>query len=137
MSGIEAVEEWWTLPDVADRLGLDLGKVRRLVQERHVVGLRRGERPVLRVPAAFFVPLSEADVAARAAAAQEQGRAVASVEIVPGLPGTLTLLTDIRLTDEEIVDWFFSADDMLGETPAAALRSGRKSAVRRAAQLLG
>lgn len=137
MSGIDAVDEWWTLPDVADRLGLDLGKVRRLVQERHVVGLRLGERPVLRVPAAFFVALPEQEVARRREALEEQGRPVPTVEVVPGLAGTITVLTDSRLTDTEIVDWFFSADEMLEEAPVAALRSGRKAAVRRAAQLLG
>ena len=49
------VAEWLTLPDVAERLGLDVGKVRRLLQDRCLVATRRGERNVLSVPAALIV----------------------------------------------------------------------------------
>ena len=57
------VSQWLTLPDVAEQLGLDLGKVRRLLQEGYFVGVRRGDRNVFAVPAAFLrgtgAPLSE------------------------------------------------------------------------------
>ena len=52
----ELVGEWLTLPDVAEALGLDVGKVRRLVSERHLIGVKRGKRVTFQVPAAFLVP---------------------------------------------------------------------------------
>ena len=36
-----------TLPDVAERLGVRLGDVRRMLEERQLVAVRRGERKVL------------------------------------------------------------------------------------------
>lgn len=45
----DLVGEWLTLPDVAEALGTDVGKVRRLVQERRVVGVKRGERTTFQV----------------------------------------------------------------------------------------
>ena len=52
----QLVGSWLTLPDVADRLGLDVGKVRRLLQEGRLAAVRRGDPRVLSVPEAFLVP---------------------------------------------------------------------------------
>ena len=65
----DLVDEWLTLPDVADRLGEDLAKVRRLVQERRLIAVRRGVPPVLSVPARFLVPGHLANPAAPVASA--------------------------------------------------------------------
>jgi hypothetical protein len=108
------VTEWLTLPDVAERLGLDVGKVRRLLQDGYLVGVRRGERNVLGVPAAL----------------------VANGAPLPELRGTITVLRDSGYDDEAAIRWLFTPDDSLPGAPVDALRNGRKTEVRRRAQAL-
>jgi excisionase family DNA binding protein len=108
------VSEWLTIPDVAERLGLDVGKVRRLLQDGCLAAIRRGERNVLAVPAAF----------------------VADGAPLPELRGTLTVLRDSGYDDEAAIRWLFTPDDSLPGTPIAALRGGRKTEIRRRAQAL-
>ncbi len=112
------VQHWLTVPDVADRLGLDVGKVRRLLQDRNLVAVRRGDRNVLSVPADLLV--------------EQEGATVA----LPELRGTLTVLADSGHDDEAAVRWLFTPDDSLPGTPIQALREGRKTEVRRRAQAL-
>jgi hypothetical protein len=108
------VTDWLTIPDVAERLGLDVGKVRRLLQDRYLVGVRRGERNVLSVPAALIVDGAP----------------------LPELRGTLTVLMDSGYDDESALRWLFTPDESLPGTPVEALRGGRKTEVRRRAQAL-
>ncbi len=108
------VDEWLTLPDVAERLGLDVGKVRRLLQDRDLLATRRGERNVLSVPAALLLDGAT----------------------LPELRGTLTVLSDAGYGDEAALRWLFTPDDSLPGTPVDALRAGRKTEVRRRAQAL-
>ena len=108
------VGQWLTLPDVAERLGLDVGKVRRLLQDRYLVAVRRGERNVLSVPASLL----------------EDGAPLAE------LRGTLTVLADAGYDDEAALRWLFTPDDSLPGRPVDALREGRKTEVRRRAQAL-
>lgn len=108
------VSEWLTLPDVADRLGADMTTVRRLVRDRFLVAVRRGERSVLSVPADLLTdgrPLSD-------------------------LPGTLTVLHDAGFDDAEALRWLLTDDDTLPGSPLDALHGGRKTEVRRRAQAL-
>jgi hypothetical protein len=110
----QLVGEWLTLPDVAQTLGIDVGKVRRLVQDRVLVAVRRGEPRVPSVPAALLrdgAPL-------------------------PELRGTLTVLADAGFDDASALHWLFTPDDSLPGTPIDALRSGRKTEIRRRAQAL-
>ncbi|MFC8192768.1 Rv2175c family DNA-binding protein [Cellulomonas sp. NPDC057328] len=127
----DLVDAWLTVPDVADRLGTDPGKVRRMLQERRLVGVRRGEPPVMSVPEAFLVPGHLANPA-------QPGRAedAPAWTVLAALQGTLTVLADTGFADDEAVVWLFSPDEQLGTTPVAALRSGRKTEVRRIAQAL-
>jgi hypothetical protein len=109
------VTSWLPLPDVAEVLGLDVGRVRRLLRDRVLVAVRRGDRGTLCVPAELVsggVPL-------------------------PDLKGTLTVLSDSGYTDEESLRWLFTPDDSLPGTPVSNLRSGRKTEVRRRAQAAG
>jgi hypothetical protein len=110
----DLVPAWLTLPDVAERLGIDVGRVRRLVQDRFLVAVRRGERHVLSVPEALLV----------------------EAEPMPDLRGTLTVLADAGFDDESALRWLFTADESLPGTPIEALRVGRKTEVRRRAQAL-
>ena len=110
-----AVSEWLTVPDVAQRLGLDANRARGLLRDRQLLALRRGERAVLSVPAEFL----------------QDG------EVLKGLPGTLVLLADAGYSDAEALRWLFTADDTLPGTPVDALRANRGTEVRRRAQALG
>lgn len=110
----DLVGEWLTLPDLAARLGTSPNGVRRLLEERELVGLRRGTPKVLSVPAAFL------DGAAP----------------LPALKGTVTVLGDNGFSDAEIIEWLFTADPTLpgGGTHAVdAMRAGFKTEVRRRA----
>jgi Rv2175c C-terminal domain of unknown function len=111
----ELVPAWLTLPDVAEILDLPILKARQLVKDRQLIAVRRGERNVMSVPAAFL-----------------DGK-----QVLKGLPGTLTLLADNRFTDEEALRWLFTADESLPGSPVQALTENRGTEVRRRAHALG
>ncbi len=125
------VPAWLTVPDVAERLGADPGRVRRLLQERRLVGVRRGSPPVLSIPEAFLVPGHLANPAAPGRPSDDEPWTV-----LASLQGTLTVLADDGFTDEQAVVWLFRTEETLGVPPIEALRAGRKTEVRRVAQAL-
>lgn len=108
------VGEWLTVPDIGERLGLRLSDVRRLIEDRQVLGWRVGPRNVMSVPARFF---------------DEDGQPL------PELPGTFTVLADGRMTDAQILRWLFTPDDSfpVQGAPMDALLAGFKTEVRRRA----
>jgi hypothetical protein len=110
----DLVGEWLTLPEVADALGIDVVRARQMLKDGQIVGVRRGERAVISVPAAFIVDGA-----------------------VPGkLPGLLTLLRDAGFDENESLRWIFTQDDSLPGTPMQALVENRHTEVRRRAQSL-
>lgn len=122
------VDAWLNLPDVAERLGIDVGRVRRLIQERRLFAVRQGERQILSVPERFLVRTTDD-----------------GWEVVPALQGTLVLLTDAGFSDEEAIRWLFTPDESLAvqgwfpdhvPTPISALAAGHKTEIRRRAQAL-
>ncbi|WP_129338554.1 Rv2175c family DNA-binding protein [Cellulomonas endophytica] len=123
------VPGWLTVPDVAERLGTDPGKVRRLLQEGRLVAVRRGEPPVASIPEGFLVPGHLANPAA-----PSRDPDVGEWAVLAALQGTLTVLADAGFSDAEAVVWLHTPDDSLPGTPLEALRSGRKTEVRRRAQ---
>ena len=110
----QLVGPWLTIPDVAERLGVDVGQVRRLVRDRYLVAVRRGDPKVLSVPEALL----------------NDG------QTIPELRGTLTVLADSGYDDVAALQWLFEPDDSLPGTPIEALRAGRKTEIRRRAQAL-
>jgi hypothetical protein len=108
----QAVSEWLTLPDLAERLGLDVLKARQLIKDRQVIGRRRGPRLVFSVPAEF----------------------VQDGQVLKGLPGTLSVLRDSGYDDDASLRWLFTEDDSLPGSPVTALRENRGTEVRRRAQ---
>lgn len=133
----DPVGEWLTLPDLAEQLGIEPRRARQLIQEREVVGLRRGERNVLSVPARFLVPphlANPANVVTEERAEPDDVASPPRAVVLASLPGTISVLTDQRFTDEEIIEWLFSYESGIGAAPIDALRAGRKSEVRRVAQ---
>lgn len=111
----QAVSRWLTLPELADELGVDVVRVRRMLSERQFVARRRGERSVLSVPVEF----------------------VQDGVLVKGLTGTLTVLADSGYHDDEALVWLFADDPTLPGKPITALRENRGTEVRRRAQALG
>ena len=104
--------EWLTVPDLVERLGQTPSRIRKLIDDRHLLAARIDG--VLKVPASFLrddAPL-------------------------PELHGTAMVLADAGFSDDEAVEWLLGEEDSLGTSPIAALRAGRKSEVRRVAQAL-
>jgi excisionase family DNA binding protein len=108
------VPSWLTVPDIAERLGVEVTRVRQLIREGQLIAVRRGENRVLMVPADF----------------------IGEDRVVKGLVGTLTLLKDDGFSDEEALEWLFTPDPTLPGTPAQALRENRGTEVKRRAQAL-
>lgn len=108
----QLITDWLTVPDVAERLGVDVAKVRQMLRERKLLAVRR--EGILRVPAAFV----------------QQGA------LLKGLPGTLTVLGDAGYSDDEALRWLFTADDSLPGSPVQALTENRGTEVKRRAQAL-
>lgn len=104
--------EWLALPDVVALTGEPLGRVRRMLDERQLIGSRR--EGTFKVPAVFFV----------------------DGEPLGSLRGTIFVLHDAGFTDDEAIDWLLADEDSIGLPPIEALRQGRKSEVRRVAQTL-
>lgn len=107
----DLVTDWLSVPEVAERLHVDVTKVRQLLRERKLLGVRRDG--VLRVPAIF----------------------VGDGAILKGLPGTLSLLADSGFNDDEALRWLFTDDDLPG-APVQALAENRGTEVKRRAQAL-
>ncbi|WP_088315771.1 Rv2175c family DNA-binding protein [Kineosporia sp. R_H_3] len=117
--GLDAlVDAWLPLPDVAEQLGLDVGKVRRLLQDGALLAVRRGERRILSVPALLLIEV--------------EGR----MQPLPELKGTISVLADAGYDAAESLRWLFTPDESLPGSPVEALRAGHKTEIRRRAQAL-
>lgn len=132
----DLVDSWLTVPDVADELGIDAGKVRRLLKEGRLAGVRRGDPPVLSIPAAFLVPVDAANPSADTRPEWEDEAEVRTprATVLASLQGTLSVLGDAGFSAAEAVVWLFTADESLPGRPVDALRAGHKTEVRRRAQ---
>ena len=108
------VGQWLTVPELAEQLGLDVVQARQVLKDRQLVAVRRGERRVISVPAAFVV----------------------DGVIVKKLPGLLTLLADAGYDENQAIRWLFTDDDTLPGAPIQALVENRGTEVRRRAQAL-
>lgn len=113
VSDIDVISEWLPVPDIMELTGASLQQVRRWLQDRELVGQRRGPNKAVMVPRTFLV---------------QDGP-------LPALRGTITVLTDGGLTDEEIIEWLHAPDDTFqGGSAIASLHEGAKTEVRRRAQ---
>ncbi|MGP4025229.1 Rv2175c family DNA-binding protein [Actinomadura sp. 3N407] len=104
--------EWLSLREAAERLGIKPNRIKQLISEHRLLAVRREGNPM--VPAAF----------------------IKDGQVIKGLPGTLTLLSDAGYDDVETIRWLFTADDTLPGTPVDALTENRGTEVRRRAQAL-
>jgi len=110
------VGDWTTVPDIAERVGVPLSRVRQYLADRELLSLRVGARNVVSIPAQFVT---------------DEGPR-------PELRGTFTVLADGGMDDEAILRWLFTPDDSLPVegAPIDALLAGHKTEVRRRAQAL-
>ncbi|WP_037577299.1 Rv2175c family DNA-binding protein [Phaeacidiphilus oryzae] len=108
------VPSWMYLPDISEKWGVEVTRVRQMVKEGDLLAVRRGENNSLQVPAAF----------------------IGDEKPVKGLVGTLTVLKDAGFTKEEAIEWLFTPDDTLPGTPIDALRENRGTEVKRRAQAM-
>lgn len=107
-----AVSAWYTIDEVAQQLGISVGKVRRLIEEHQLFGVRR-EGKIL-IPREILV----------------------DGEPLPSLHGTIVVLLDSGFDIDQAVSWLYTYDDSLPGTPMEFLLKGHKSAVRRLAMSL-
>ncbi|MDR6867797.1 hypothetical protein J2Y69_002405 [Microbacterium resistens] len=103
---------WLTLPELVEALDESLSRVRRLIDEQHLIGSRRGG--AFAVPAVFV----------------QEGRPLSS------LRGTVIVLKDAGFSDDETIDWLLAPEESIGRAPIEALLDGHKSEVRRVARTL-
>lgn len=102
------------LPEVADRLGLPVSKVRQALRDGQLLAVRRAGEPS--VPEPFLT---------------------SDGQIVKGLPGTITVLADAGFSPDDMLRWLFEPDETLpGGTPIEALRATGGREVKRRAQAL-
>jgi hypothetical protein len=109
------VGDWVTVPDIAERWGWSLARVRQAIADRELLAARTGSRQVVSVPLKFL---------------GETGPR-------PELRGTFTVLADGGMDDDEILCWLFTPDETLpvDGAPIDALIAGHKTEVRRRAQV--
>lgn len=107
------VGDWLSIPDVADRLGLPVSRVKQMLRDRKLLAVQRPSGDV-GIPAKFL-----------------DGQ-----QVIHGLGGTLTLLFDCGFSETEALSWLFTADDSLPGTPVQALAEHRRTEVNRRAQAL-
>ncbi len=110
----QLVGEWLDWSQCAERLGIPVSKVRRLIQEHQLAAAVPSPGAGQQVPAAFL----EGGV------------------IVKGIPGILTVLHDGGYDDRESITWLFTEDPSLPGRPIDALRENRGSEVGRRAQAM-
>jgi excisionase family DNA binding protein len=109
---LDQITDWLTIPEAGELLGIVPGKVRRLIEEHHLIAIKADG--VQRIPAEIII----------------------NGEPLPSLRGTIVLLLDSGFTLGGAIKWLYTSEDSLATTPMAALIAGRKTEVRRVAQSL-
>lgn len=110
----ELAAGWLTLPELADKLGLPVTRIRHLLREGKLVAVERGTPPVKQVPSEL----------------------VHDGELLKGLAGAITVLRDAGYDDREALRWLLTEDDAIPGRPVDAMAAGRDTAVKRRAQVL-
>ncbi len=108
------IPSWLDWKATADHLHVSVSKVRQLIREHQLA----------------------AAVPEPGAGQQVPAELVMDGEIVKGVPGLLTMLSDGGWDDHEMLTWLFTPDDSLPGRPIDALRENRGSEVKRRAQAL-
>ncbi len=110
----DLIADWLDWKAAAEQLGVTVAKVRTFLREHQLAAA---------VPAA-------------GAGQQIPAELIMDGEIVKGVPGLLTTLSDGGWDDIEMLTWMFTPDDSLPGRPIDALRENRGSEAKRRAQAL-
>lgn len=106
------VPAWLAVPEAADLQGVPLAAVRRQLQDRELLAVRRGENRALYIPAPFLTADGPR----------------------PELKGTFTVLADAGMSDLALLTWLFTPDtSFLGGSAMGSILAGHKTEVRRRA----
>lgn len=108
----ENVSAWLTIPDAAEVMEIPMGRVRRLIEDHHLISIKR--EGVQFIPAEIIV----------------------EKEPLANLKGTIVVLMDAGFDLDSATVWLYTPNDVLGQTPMAALVAGKKAEIRRLAQAL-
>ena len=103
---------WLTVPEVAERLSVPIGRVHRLVEDHHLIEVKIDG--VRKIPA----------------------EAISGSEPLASLRGTLLVLMDAGYDIDDAITWLYTQNPVLGTTPMLALAAGKKTEIRRLAQAL-
>jgi hypothetical protein len=108
------VTAWLDWKAAAAELGVSVSKVRQMIREHQLAAAVPSPGGGQQVPAELLM----------------------DGEVVKGVPGLLTLLSDGGWDDREMLTWLFTPDESLPGRPIDALRENRGSEVKRRAQAL-
>lgn len=109
---LDQVSSWLTVAEAGEALRLPPGKVKRLIEEHHLIAIKRSGE--LCIPAEIII----------------------DGEPLHSLRGTISVLLDSGFTLEAAINWLYTSEPSLNSTPMQSLLAGRKSEVRRLAQSL-
>lgn len=107
--------QWFSIPEIAELIGVKQREVRSMLEDGTLIAVRRGENRAWMI---YGAELRYQDGA---------------YEPIPALKGTVTVLDDCGLTNEEKMSWLLEPVDELGASPIEALGEGNTHAVRRLA----
>jgi excisionase family DNA binding protein len=109
------VGEWLDWSEAAELLHVSVSKVRQLIREHELAAAVPVPGQGQKIPAALLM----------------------DGQIVKGVPGVLTVLSDAHYDDREALTWLFTEDESLPGRPIDAFRENRGSEAKRRAQALG
>lgn len=110
----DVCSEWLTVPNAAEKLGVDVLKIRHMLNDGLLLAIRRGPDGVLSIPAVL----------------------VSTPDVVRHLPGLLTVLRDGGYDERASLRWLLTRDESLGASPAECLAQNRSAEIRRRAQAM-
>lgn len=108
----DSVDHWLSIPEAADLLNVVPGRVRRLIEEHILFSIRIDG--IQKIPAHLIV----------------------NGEPLAGVQGSIMVLLDSGFDLDSAVRWLYTPDSALESTPINSLLKGRKTEVRRLAQML-
>jgi rRNA processing protein Krr1/Pno1 len=108
----DSVDKWLSVPEAADELNVVPGRVRRLIEEHVLFAVRIDG--VQKIPAHLIV----------------------DGEPLAGVQGSIIVLLDSGFDLDTAIKWLYTPDEALESTPINSLIKGRKTEVRRLAQML-
>ncbi len=123
-----------SVQDTADRLGVEPSRIKQLIKENVLLGLRHGGELHILEETLVELPANRQFVAELRTPGSDEPRLVrATDEPLPTLRGSVMLLADGGFSNEEIIDWLWTENPWLEARPIQMLREGSHRAVNRVA----